>query len=173
MRIGRIAGVCGGVVLLTVALHTAPAAAQVSAADGAAFLGKWSLSFEPMSGPDGRPPADMAPGGGRRGPGGGPAGAQRGPGGPMMMGGGQTIEITVADNQLAATVADPMGGDATVTEIAKDGASLVLTYEMGMRDRSMPVVLTLTPDGAAMRAEMRITRMGDQRMTRSGTATKQ
>lgn len=89
------------------------------------------------------------------------------------MGGGQTIEITVADNQLAATVAGPMGGDAAVTEITKDGASLVLTFEMGMRDRSMPVVLTLTPDGAAMRAEMRITRMGDQRMTRSGTATKQ
>lgn len=172
MRIGKIAGVCAGAALLVAVFHTAPAAAQVSASDGAAFAGKWSLSFEPMGGPDGRPQAGMAPQGERRSPGGGAGGGQRGPGGPMM-GGGQTIEITVVDNQLAATAAGPMGGEVTVTEISKDGASLVLTYEMGMRDRSMPIVLRLTPDGTAMKAEMQVTGMGGQEMTRSGSATKQ
>jgi hypothetical protein len=84
------------------------------------------------------------------------------------------LDITVDAGMLEAQISGGMGGQGgprEVTSITKSGTSLVLSYSMmrgGGGGQGMPATLTLTPDGAEMKAEMSF---GGQ-FTRTGTATK-
>jgi len=175
MRIGSKLGALAMVAVLVAAFVARPAEAQVTAADGQAFVGKWALAFQPMGagaggqGAGGGPPGGGA-GGARPGGGGGAPGAGAGgrPGGGGR-GGAQVLDITVENGQLAAALTGGMGGGQTITNISLSGQALVLTYTMAMGGQSAPATLKLTPDGSAMKAEMVVA----DRMTRTGTATRQ
>ena len=57
-----------------------------------------------------------------------------------------------------------------VAIIAKDGDSLVLSFERSVRGRTIPIVLTLTVDGDMINATQNV---GDGRFTVSGSGKKQ
>ncbi len=155
MRIAQRMGSIAAAIALALVFSVASADAQVAADAGGQFVGKWTLEFEPIA----------MPGGGAFG--GGPGGGGGAGGG--RMGGPQVLDITVANSQLAATLTGGMGGPTSITNISKPGAALVLNYSMSMQGQSIPLVLTLTPDGTAMKAEMQIA----GQFTRVGTATKE
>jgi hypothetical protein len=174
MRIGRILGTVTAVAIMVLAFGARSADAQVTADAGQQFVGKWELAFQAGGGPGGAGGGGARPAGGGGGGGGarpGGAGAGGGPGGGGR-GGPQVLDITVVDGQLAASMTGGMGGAAgpqAITSITKTDEVLVLSYSMSMGGQSMPVTLKLTPDGAAMTAEMDL---GGQ-FTRTGTAAKQ
>ena len=62
------------------------------------------------------------------------------------------------------------GGPLDVTNIARDGDSLVLSFERSVRGRTIPIVLTLTVDGEMINATQNV---GDGRFTVSGSGKKQ
>ncbi len=154
MRIARKLGSIAAGAVMALALSAGSADAQVAADAGGQFVGKWTLAFEPMAMPGGGAPGGRGPGGGFGGAGGG---------------GPQVLDVTVANDRLAATLTGGMGGPTSITSISKPGSALVLNYSMSMGGQSIPFVLTLTPDGTGMKAEMQIA----GQITRAGTATKE
>ena len=83
----------------------------------------------------------------------------------------QTLTIRDEDGKVAARVEGGRGGANDITDIAKDGDDLVLTFEQaGPGGNTGDVVMTLTLDGDMINASMSI---GGGLFALSGTGTKQ
>ena len=82
----------------------------------------------------------------------------------------QTVVIRDEGGQAAARIEGGRGGALDVTNIARDGDSLVLSFERSVRGRTIPIVLTLTVDGDMINATQNV---GDGRFTVSGSGKKQ
>jgi mono/diheme cytochrome c family protein len=91
----------------------------------------------------------------------------------MSMGGNDipmTVTVTSGAGKVAATVSSGMQPLTNVGDISLAGKSLVLKYVTDMQGTSMSNVMTLTPDGAAMRANLSVM---DGQYEMAGTAVKQ
>ena len=82
----------------------------------------------------------------------------------------QTVVIRDEGGQAAARIEGGRGGALDITDIAKDGDSLMLFFERSRRCRAFPIVLTLTLDGEMINASQDI---GGGRFTVSGSGKKQ
>jgi hypothetical protein len=84
----------------------------------------------------------------------------------------QTAVIRDEGSKAAARIkGGRRGGALDITDIAKDGDSLVLSFSMSPpRGKAVPVVLTLTLDGQTINASQDI---GGGRVTVSGSGKKQ
>ena len=82
----------------------------------------------------------------------------------------QTVVIRDEGGKAAARIEGGRGGALDITAIAKDGDSLVLSFERSGRGRAFPIVLTLTLDGELINASQDI---GGGRFTVSGSGKKQ
>ena len=91
----------------------------------------------------------------------------------LSMGGNDfplTVSVTADAVKVAATVSSGMQPTTNVSGISLAGKSLVLKYVTGMQGTAMSNVMTLTPDGAAMRANLSVM---DGQYEMAGTAAKQ
>ena len=82
----------------------------------------------------------------------------------------QTVVIRDEGGKAAARIEGGRGGALDITDIAKDGDSLILSFERSRRGRAFPIVLTLTLDGEMINASQDI---GGGRFTVSGAGKKQ
>ncbi len=82
----------------------------------------------------------------------------------------QTVVIRNEGGKVTARIEDGRGGALDITDIAKDGDSLILSFERSGRGRTFPVVLALTLDGEMINASQDI---GGGRFTISGSGQKQ
>ena len=82
----------------------------------------------------------------------------------------QTVVIRDEGGKAAARIEGGRGGALDITDIAKDGDSLVLSFERSGRGQVFPIVLTLTLDGEMINASQDI---GGGRFTVSGSCKKQ
>ena len=82
----------------------------------------------------------------------------------------QTVVIRDEGDKVAARIEGGRGGALDITDIAKDGDSLILSFERSGRGRTFPVVLALTLDGEMINASQDI---GSGRFTVSGSGKKQ
>ena len=82
----------------------------------------------------------------------------------------QTVVIRDEGGKAAARIEGGRGGALDITDIAKDGDSLVLSFERSGRGQAVPIVLTLTLDGEMINASQDI---GGGRFTVSGSGMKQ
>ena len=82
----------------------------------------------------------------------------------------QTVVIRDEGGKAAARIEGGRGGALDITDIAKDGDSLVLSFERSGRGQTIPIVLTLTLDGEMINASQDI---GGGRFTVSGSGRKQ
>jgi len=82
----------------------------------------------------------------------------------------QTVVIRDEGGKVAARIEGGRGGALDITDIAKDGDSLVLSFERSGRGQVFPIVLTLTLDGEMINASQDI---GGGRFTVSGSGKKQ
>ena len=82
----------------------------------------------------------------------------------------QTVVIRDEGGKAAARIEGGRGGALDITDIAKDGDSLVLSFERSGRGQAFPIVLTLTLDGEMINASRNI---GGGRFTVSGSGKKQ
>ncbi len=82
----------------------------------------------------------------------------------------QTVVIRDEGGKVAARIEGGRGGALDITDIAKDGDSLVLSFERSGRGQAFPIVLTLTLDGEMINASQDI---GGGRFTVSGSGKKQ
>ena len=82
----------------------------------------------------------------------------------------QTVVIRDEGGKAAARIEGGRGGALDITDIAKDGDSLVLSFERSGRGQVFPIVLTLTLDGEMINASQDI---GGGRFTVSGSGKKQ
>jgi len=82
----------------------------------------------------------------------------------------QTVVIRDEGGKAAARIEGGQGGALDITDIGKDGDSLVLSFERSGRGRAFPIVLTLTLDGEMINASQDI---GGGRFTVSGSGKKQ
>ena len=82
----------------------------------------------------------------------------------------QTVLIRDEGGKAAARIEGGRGGALDITDIAKDGDSLILSFERSGRGRTFPVVLALTLDGEMINASQDF---GGGRRTISGSGKKQ
>ena len=82
----------------------------------------------------------------------------------------QTVVIRDEGGKMVVRVEGGRGGALDITDIAKDGDSLVLSFERSVRGQAFPIVLTLTLDGEMIHASQDI---GGGRLTVSGSGKKQ
>ncbi len=112
----------------------------LDASEAAAFMGEWGITLESPQGPLAFP-----------------------------------LELTDQDGKVAANVGTPdftgagEGASVAVTDIARSGEGLVLSYEFDAGGQIVPVSLTLTPDGEGLSAVFDI---ADGAFSMSGTGTR-
>ena len=82
----------------------------------------------------------------------------------------QTVVIRDEGGKAAARIEGGRGGALDITDIAKDGDSLVLSFERSARGQAFPIVLTLTLDGEMINVSQDI---GGGRFIVSGSGKKQ
>lgn len=83
----------------------------------------------------------------------------------------QTVAIRDEAGKVAARIEGGRGGALDITDISKDGDSLVLSFERsGRGGNTLPIVLTLTLDGDMINASQDI---GGGRFTIAGSGKKQ
>ena len=82
----------------------------------------------------------------------------------------QTVVIRDEGGKAAARIEGGRGGALDITDIAKDGDSLVLSFERSGRGQAFPIVLTLTLDGEMINANQDT---GGGRFIVSGSGKKQ
>ena len=80
------------------------------------------------------------------------------------------VGVTANGATVAATVGSDTQPTVNVTDISMSGKSLVLRYVVNMQGTPLSTVLTLTPDGTAMKAAMTLM---DGQYEMAGTAAKQ
>ena len=80
------------------------------------------------------------------------------------------VTVTADAGKVAATVSSDTQQTSNVTDISLAGKSLVLKYVTSMQGAPMSNVMTLTPDGAGMRANLAVM---DGQYEMPGTAAKQ
>ena len=80
------------------------------------------------------------------------------------------LGVLLLAGPAAARIEGGRGGALDITDIAKDGDSLVVSFERSRRGRAFPIVLTLTLDGEMINASQDI---GGGRFTVSGSGKKQ
>lgn len=87
-------------------------------------------------------------------------------------GGTQEQTVTISDDggKVAARIEGGRGGSVDVTDITKDGDSLVLSFERSGPRGVIDVVMTLTLDGEMVNATQAF---GGGQFSISGTGTKQ
>ncbi len=78
------------------------------------------------------------------------------------------LNLRDADGRVAAQMQSPMG-NVDITNVRRSGDNLVLEYSMDMQGQSLPISLTLRPDGDATRAAMDF---AGGMFTLTGTATR-
>lgn len=81
-----------------------------------------------------------------------------------------TIRVRITDEggQTAAVVTGLEGNDVNVRSISRSGENLVLRYDSSLQGQTMPIAITLTPDGDALRASLDV---ADGMLTVPGRAT--
>ncbi len=78
--------------------------------------------------------------------------------------------LTDVGGKVAAELSGGRGGTVTVTDIARSEDDLVLKFDRNMRGNSMPVTMTLSLDGDALKVSQEIgdrfsmTGTGEERM---------
>ena len=82
----------------------------------------------------------------------------------------QTVVIRDEGGKAAARIEGGRGGALDITDIAKDGDSLMLSFERSRRGRAFPIVLPLPLDGEMINASQDI---GGGRFTVRGAGKKQ
>jgi hypothetical protein len=83
----------------------------------------------------------------------------------------QTVAIRDEGGKVAARIEGGRGGALDISDISKDGDSLVLSFERsGRGGNTFPIVLTLTLDGDMINASQDI---GGGRFTVAGSGKKQ
>ncbi len=80
----------------------------------------------------------------------------------------QNLVLTDVGGKVAAELSGGRGGTVTVTDITRSEDDLVLKFERNMRGNSMPVTMTLSLDGDALKVSQEI---GD-RFSMTGTGEK-
>jgi hypothetical protein len=127
-----------GLLLAVLVLVAAPrrgAAQSLTATDGAAFLGAWTLGLET-------------------------------PQGALTM----NLTLKNEDGKVTGSISADMFPDPQkITEISKDGASLVLKYTLDVQGQSIPAKTVLIPDGDKWKASFDF---ADGQFTVDGTAAK-
>jgi len=87
--------------------------------------------------------------------------------------GALSMELTIKDEagKVGGTIsAEPMiPGVTKITDITKDGTNLLLKYTLEVQGMSIPVVITLAPDGAKWKANFDF---ADGQFQVAGTADK-
>lgn len=135
MRIhSRFVFVLAALVLAVVA-RTAAAQSALTATDGKAFLGGWTLGLETPQGP-------------------------------------LTMNLTLTDEggKVTGSITADLFPDAMkVTDISKDGTSLVLKYSLDVQGQSIPAKTVLIPDGDKWKASFDF---ADGQFVVDGTAVK-
>ena len=81
------------------------------------------------------------------------------------------IDLEIADRggKVAAVMGTPEMGEKEVTDIKRQGETLLLRYEFNQQGQIIPISLTLTPQGEALGAAVNV---GDGMLTATGTATR-
>ena len=79
----------------------------------------------------------------------------------------QTVVIRDEGGKVAATLGGGRGGQIDISDIARDGESLVLAFERNFQGNAIDVVLTLSLDGEVINATQDIAG-GQFSMTGSG-----
>ena len=79
----------------------------------------------------------------------------------------QTVVIRDEAGEVAATLGGGRGGQIDISDIARDGESLVLAFERNFQGNAIDVVLTLSLDGEVINATQDIAG-GQFSMTGSG-----
>ena len=135
MRIhSRFVLVLAALVLAAVA-RTGAAQSSLTAAEGKAFLGAWTLGLETPQGP-------------------------------------LTLNLTLKDEEGKVTgliTADLFPDPMKVSDISKDGTSLVLKYSLDVQGQSIPAKTVLIPDGDKWKASFDF---ADGQFVVDGTAAK-
>ena len=81
----------------------------------------------------------------------------------------QNVTIRDEGGKVAARVEGGRGGAIDITDISKDGDSLVLTFERSLQGNSIDIVMTLTLDGEMIKATQDI---GGGQFSMSGSGKK-
>ena len=81
------------------------------------------------------------------------------------------VDLEIADRggKVAAVMGTPEMGAQEVTDITRQGETLLLRYEFNQQGQIIPISLTLTPQGEALGAAVNV---GDGMFTATGTATR-
>jgi hypothetical protein len=79
------------------------------------------------------------------------------------------IDINLDSSDPGAIVSNDLLGEATVTDVTKSGAFLILRYAADVQGTEVPVVIALVPDGETLKADFSF--MGGE-FTASSVATR-
>ena len=82
----------------------------------------------------------------------------------------QTVAIRDESGKVAARLQGGRGGAIDITDIARDGDNLVLTFDRSFQGNSIDIVLTLTVDGDMINATQDV---GGGQFSSSGSGKKQ
>lgn len=82
----------------------------------------------------------------------------------------QTVAIRDESGKVAARLEGGRGGAIDITNIARDGDNLVLTFDRSFQGNSIDIVLTLTVDGDMINATQDV---GGGQFSSSGSGKKQ
>ena len=82
----------------------------------------------------------------------------------------QTVAIRDESGKVAARLQGGRGGAIDITNIARDGDNLVLTFDRSFQGNSIDIVLTLTVDGDMINATQDV---GGGQFSSSGSGKKQ
>ena len=82
----------------------------------------------------------------------------------------QTVAIRDESGKVAARLEGGRGGAIDITDIARDGDNLVLTFDRSFQGNSIDIVLTLTVDGDMINATQDV---GGGQFSSSGSGKKQ
>jgi hypothetical protein len=79
------------------------------------------------------------------------------------------LEIADRGGKVGAVLGSPDMGSQEVTDITRQGESLLLRHEFNQQGQVIPIALTLVPEGEALDAAINV---GDGMFTATGTATR-
>ena len=82
----------------------------------------------------------------------------------------QTVTISDESGKVATQLEGARGGSITVTDVAKDADSLVLSFSRSLQGNDIDIVLTLTLEGDTMHASQDV---NDGMFSMTGSGTKQ
>jgi hypothetical protein len=85
--------------------------------------------------------------------------------------GSTTMDLTLKDDKgkVAGTISSDMMAEQAITDISKDGESLVLAYSLDYQGQAIPAKIKLVPEGNSWKASFDF---ADGQFVMDGTASK-